>query len=115
MTLIKWQKWVEENGYPVLGIPPRDNSMNKQPPDLFDNFEIPEIDIATSPDEALEQFNNELRHSLASILGSVQILSMYPDEQLREWYLDVISLNVKRVESLRASVKTYLEKRRKSG
>jgi hypothetical protein len=89
--------------------------MNKKYPDLFDHFGIIEIDIATPPEKVLERFNNELKHSLASILGSVQVLSMKPDEQLRQRSLDIISLNVKRVESLRESVKTYLEKRSKRG
>ena len=83
--------------------------MNSQ--ELENPFEPFEIDVNTSPDEVLRRFNNELKHSLSSILGAVQILSMQPDEQLRLRNLDIISLNIKKIESIKESVIIYLEKR----
>lgn len=75
------------------------------------DFENNQTPISTSPEMALGMFNAELGHHINSIDGCVQILSLNPSEEQRQYVLGIISRNLVLMKSLRESVTIYLEKR----
>jgi signal transduction histidine kinase len=71
------------------------------------------------PEAVLEMFTHELRHSIASINGCVQLLEkivlpeVVSSKQTLERVIEIIQWNVDRIEALRQDNYLYLEKRNK--
>ena len=92
---------ISSPGFPVL----TDDKISE----LADSYGSNQIPANSSPEYALEIFDNELKHFLASSGGCVEMLSLYANDEAQQYLLSILSKNLVLVNHLRIGVQIYLE------